>query len=479
MSLASVPVPFEPRPVRSIALPRIGRAELDAARLVRSVRGAGRVRGELARAGREVLESVVTAAARPCVVLESGTVRHRMEPGQVELAEEAIDPRGAGFELRRGRSTVRIVRTGRQPVLRNGWELEAGAPVSLYDGDLVTSRGRCYSVALAPPGPRPTVEIGPARMAEGPSPDAVRFGYVLEPAGEPVVLACDGGSARAILDLLAAGAGDRPFDPTVLGDVESAVVEWAIGRFAHSAVRAVLGHASALRAVPVESVTPGIWLAAAARVGAFCGVWWLGATRRAFEIASPHVAARTRAALLAHPVLLCLDAELCARVPLGRLAACAVAGLEPGDLLVSRADATRNAEGVRGAGVLALAAGCDLYAGAELEPVGQTIRAIVGGARTTERRETVQQREDATLEGPGPFDMALEEIGVTVSVEVGRRRVPLVDILTLAPGDVIELHAPVQNDVRITIDGTPFARGELVDADGALAVRVLALGGRP
>jgi type III secretion protein Q len=52
------------------------------------------------------------------------------------------------------------------------------------------------------------------------------------------------------------------------------------------------------------------------------------------------------------------------------------------------------------------------------------------------------------------------------------------ELLAVAPGDVIELHAPVRNAVTLLIDGSPFARGELVDVEGALGVRVVAIGGK-
>lgn len=77
-----------------------------------------------------------------------------------------------------------------------------------------------------------------------------------------------------------------------------------------------------------------------------------------------------------------------------------------------------------------------------------------------------------------PFGDALDAIGVVVAVEVARRRIRLSEALAISTGDVIELGEPVATSVSLMIDGTPFARGELVDVEGALGVRIVATGGR-
>jgi flagellar motor switch protein FliN/FliY len=84
---------------------------------------------------------------------------------------------------------------------------------------------------------------------------------------------------------------------------------------------------------------------------------------------------------------------------------------------------------------------------------------------------------DGEVDQPA-FGPVLERLGVTVGVEIARRRMTIGELLALGPGSVVEMDVPIRNSVTLLADGSPFARGELVDADGRLAVRVLALGGR-
>lgn len=475
MSHAPIPSPLEPRPVRSIHLPRVARRELEAARLIGDSCRAGRIREEIERAVCDVVDAVLGAERRPALALVSGPDVARLATDDVAIEEASIAGGCAGFELRRGRSVVRAIRTGAAPVARNGWRLETGVAVALRDGDTLEANGRTFHVVYEAPLPRPPVEIGPARLAKGPHAPGLELRFALEPAGEPLVVACDGASARAVLDL-AAGACDRPYDRTALGGVERAVVEWIVHKAAHAAARAVTSTAVALRAGSPDDPEPDTWLAAAVRVGSYCGVWWLGTTLRALEALAPHLAERARPVLSSHPAIVGLEVTLVARVALGRLTPDELAGLEPGDELVARGGPTRGADGLRGVARLGVDASGEIAVSASVEQDGSTVRARLGGQAIDERSE-VMHRVDGGPIPERPFEAALEELKVTVCVEVARRRMPLAELLALGAGDVVELHAAVQNDVTLTVDGGAFARAELVDADGALAVRIIALGG--
>ena len=212
------------------------------------------------------------------------------------------------------------------------------------------------------------------------------------------------------------------------------------------------------------------------RVGSYCGVWWLGTNRSALDAIAPTVAQRWRPSLADYPAIKGLDVVVVARVALGRLTPEELAGLEPGDTIVSRSGATRDAEGLHAVAMLGVARSDEVAIAATLDQYGSTVRASLGGRSIDERSETMQTTDESSSP-QRPFEAALEELRVTVCVEVARRRMPLAHLLSLGPGDVIELHAAVQNDVTLTVEGGAFARGELVDADGALAVRILALGG--
>ena len=73
---------------------------------------------------------------------------------------------------------------------------------------------------------------------------------------------------------------------------------------------------------------------------------------------------------------------------------------------------------------------------------------------------------DAVLEAP-----------VVVRVELGQVSMPASDWAKLRPGDVIETGQRIAEPVVLRIAGRAVARGELVDVDGELGVRIQELVG--
>jgi flagellar motor switch protein FliN len=70
---------------------------------------------------------------------------------------------------------------------------------------------------------------------------------------------------------------------------------------------------------------------------------------------------------------------------------------------------------------------------------------------------------------------ALARLDVTLTVEVGRRRLPLAELVAGDAGSVIPLDRLVDEPVDILVNGMPFARGEIVAVGAQFAVRLLAL----
>jgi flagellar motor switch protein FliN/FliY len=66
----------------------------------------------------------------------------------------------------------------------------------------------------------------------------------------------------------------------------------------------------------------------------------------------------------------------------------------------------------------------------------------------------------------------LAGVQVELTVELGRSRLPVQDLLTLAPGAVVELDRPADATVDILVNGTVVARGEVVVVDGEFGVRI-------
>jgi flagellar motor switch protein FliN/FliY len=79
--------------------------------------------------------------------------------------------------------------------------------------------------------------------------------------------------------------------------------------------------------------------------------------------------------------------------------------------------------------------------------------------------------ENNTEEG---FDLLLD-VPLKVSVELGRTRVRIQDLLELAQGSVIDLDRLAGEPVDILVNGRPVALGEVVVSQDRYAVRVVSV----
>ena len=69
----------------------------------------------------------------------------------------------------------------------------------------------------------------------------------------------------------------------------------------------------------------------------------------------------------------------------------------------------------------------------------------------------------------------LAEVQVELAVELGRVKLPLRDLLSLAPGAVLELDRSADAPVDVLVNGCLVARGEVVVIDGEFGVRITAV----
>lgn len=67
------------------------------------------------------------------------------------------------------------------------------------------------------------------------------------------------------------------------------------------------------------------------------------------------------------------------------------------------------------------------------------------------------------------------DIPVPLTVVMGRKRVTVKDLLELRSGQVVEMEQRLGEPVEIVAAGKVIAKGELVDVEGKLGVRVLQL----
>ncbi|MDO9379143.1 MAG: flagellar motor switch protein FliN [Nocardioidaceae bacterium] len=78
----------------------------------------------------------------------------------------------------------------------------------------------------------------------------------------------------------------------------------------------------------------------------------------------------------------------------------------------------------------------------------------------------------APPEGPRPGIEMLHGVEMQVTVEIGRTRMTVRDLLGIAPGDVLELDRAAGSPADLLVNGRLVARGEIVVVDETFALRV-------
>jgi flagellar motor switch protein FliN len=78
---------------------------------------------------------------------------------------------------------------------------------------------------------------------------------------------------------------------------------------------------------------------------------------------------------------------------------------------------------------------------------------------------------DETTEGRNNLDLLLD-VRIPISVEVGRTKMSLTDILDLVPGSVIPLDKKAEEPVDLRVNGKLIAHGEVVLVDDVYGVRI-------
>jgi flagellar motor switch protein FliM len=85
--------------------------------------------------------------------------------------------------------------------------------------------------------------------------------------------------------------------------------------------------------------------------------------------------------------------------------------------------------------------------------------------------DSPEEEDGASPEAAG----LLDDITVAMVVELGRVSVSAADVVQLRAGQVIELSRQPGEPVDLVVDGKRIGKGELVEIDGELGVRILSL----
>jgi len=87
---------------------------------------------------------------------------------------------------------------------------------------------------------------------------------------------------------------------------------------------------------------------------------------------------------------------------------------------------------------------------------------------------TVPGPASAELPAPSRLDLVMD-ISLPLTVELGRARMQIQDLLRLAPGSVIELDKSAGDPVELLINDRPIAKGEVVVIDENFGVRLTSI----
>jgi flagellar motor switch protein FliN/FliY len=96
------------------------------------------------------------------------------------------------------------------------------------------------------------------------------------------------------------------------------------------------------------------------------------------------------------------------------------------------------------------------------------------GSASASKAEFQQLQEPAARSGQQSIDM-LMDVNLPISIELGRTRMTIQDILALGPGSVVELNKLAGEPVDLLVNYKVVARGEVVVIDENFGVRITQL----
>ncbi len=113
----------------------------------------------------------------------------------------------------------------------------------------------------------------------------------------------------------------------------------------------------------------------------------------------------------------------------------------------------------------------------EAEPTAQPneLRVSTPISRQPSTREPIAMSLPTDVNATQGAGVGASDLPVTLVVELGRVNLPIASVADLKPGDVVELGRHAREQVELTSGGRLVARGELVQIDTELGVRVLSV----
>lgn len=106
----------------------------------------------------------------------------------------------------------------------------------------------------------------------------------------------------------------------------------------------------------------------------------------------------------------------------------------------------------------------------------ETETPVEEGAEAAPPPPPPEHQETPSDAGAGGAEINLEsllDVPVTLSVEIGRSRVSIRDLVSLNQGSVIELDRKVNEPLDLLVNGKLMARGEVVVVEGQFGLRLI------
>jgi flagellar motor switch/type III secretory pathway protein FliN len=155
-----------------------------------------------------------------------------------------------------------------------------------------------------------------------------------------------------------------------------------------------------------------------------------------------------------------------------------VAHLEAGDIIVLESHAlSLRAEGVTGDVSVVMGSGKHCRLDGRLYLEDGASRLEVTGIHEQNERPGGTMAEDTHSDNLPETEGLLREMDAQVAVELGRIRLNTAQVVRLKAGQVLNLARGATDPVDLVIGGKLFAKGELIEVDGELGVRLTQLTG--
>jgi len=118
----------------------------------------------------------------------------------------------------------------------------------------------------------------------------------------------------------------------------------------------------------------------------------------------------------------------------------------------------------------------DNSAGFEADGAGATEAPTNGSAAGTAPELPAFDVESTDRGGRGEVDISmLLDVPVTLSVEIGRTRVPIRKLLSFSQGSIVELDRDISAPLDLMVNGMLIARGEVVESQGKFGLRLVSV----